>query len=49
VQGDAVPLRRFDAPGPASVQPQAQGSDPSETEQALRTALAALQRMSGAA
>ena len=52
---DSVPFRRFDAPsaagqGAAVAAPTGpQATNPAEAEQALRAALANLQRMSGAA
>jgi hypothetical protein len=50
--GSVAPLRRFDAPGavtaPTAINPAAT-QDPAEAERALRSALATLQRMSGAA
>jgi hypothetical protein len=55
IRGDFVPLRRFDSPARASFEPAERtiqavhASDPEDTEQALRSALASLQRMSGAA
>lgn len=52
-QGAAPFLRRFDQPGEAANQPTpfapAPVRDPEETQRALRSALATLQRMSGAA
>ncbi len=53
--GEAVPFRRFDAPSaagqgvPVAAQSGQQTTDPAEADQALRAALANLQRMSGAA
>ncbi len=52
-QGAASVLRRFDQPGESQSQPTpftpAPARDPEETQRALRSALATLQRMSGAA
>ena len=53
--GEMAPLRRFDSPASAAVPGQAVSAaatvqlDPEETQRALRSALASLQRMSGAA
>ncbi len=54
-QAEAVPFRKFDAPstagqgGTISASSSMPAADPSEADQALRAALANLQRMSGAA
>ncbi|WP_088309212.1 hypothetical protein [Novosphingobium sp. B 225] len=54
-EADTVPFRRFDAPsaagqgGPIAGQAMQSSTDPAEADQALRAALANLQRMSGAA
>jgi hypothetical protein len=52
---EAVPFRRFDSPSsagqgqPSAANEAASALPPEETERALRSALASLQRMSGAA